>query len=163
MAKCCICGKNIEREDAAVLSMGAAGVPRLLCDECEGLLDTATIGKEYDEIKAAIEKIGVYMAEGDPDGVTYTVVSELLIDASQRARAIKDGSYDFTLDEQPKDDGGLEDIPEDMLESEEDKELDKADDEKMKKFDQFYNYALIGACIAFACFLVWKIVDTFFL
>ena len=163
MAKCCICGKNIEREDAAVLSMGAAGIPRLLCDECEGLLDTATLGRDYNEIKAAIEKIGTYMVERDPDGVTYSMVNEILLSSSERAKAIKDGSYDFALDEQPKDDGGLEDIPEDMRESEEDIALDKKDDEKMKKFDKIYNYILIGACIALACLIVWKIVDAFFL
>ena len=41
--------------------------------------------------------------------------------------------------------------------------IQKADEEKMKKFDKVYNVFLIGACIAFAGFLIWKIVDTFFL
>ena len=163
MAKCCLCGKIIEREDAAVLSMGAAGNPRLLCDECEALLDTATLGKDYEDIKAAIEQIGAHMLERDPDGVTYSMVNEIMVSATERAKAIKDGSYDFSLDDQPKDDGGLDDIPEELLESDEDKELDKVDDEKMKKFDKVYNFVLIGACVAFAIFLVWKIVDSFFL
>ena len=163
MAKCCLCGKIIEREDAAVLSMGAAGNPRLLCDECEALLDTATLGKDYEDIKAAIEQIGAHMLERDPDGVTYSMVNEIMVSATERAKAIKDGSYDFSLDDQPKDDGGLDDIPEELLESDEDKELDKVDDEKMKKFDKVYNFVLIGACVAYAIFLVWKIVDSFFL
>ena len=163
MAKCCLCGKIIEREDAAVLSMGAAGNPRLLCDECEALLDTATLGKDYEDIKAAIEQIGAHMLERDPDGVTYSMVNEIMVSATERAKAIKDGSYDFSLDDQPKDDGGLDDIPEELLESDEDKELDKVEDEKMKKFDKIYNFVLIGACVTFAIFLVWKIVDAFFL
>ena len=120
MKKCCMCDRNIEREDGPVLSMGAAGNPRLLCDACEELLDTATMGKDYEQISASICKISDIMSNGNPDGVTYSIVSELMASASERAKAIKEGSYDFALDEQPSDDGGLEDIPEDMLESEED-------------------------------------------
>lgn len=161
--KCCMCERHIEREDAPVLSMGAAGNPRLLCEECEALLDTATLGRDYGEISNAIGKISEIMSNGNPDGVTFSIVSQLMSSASDRAKAIKEGNYDFALDEQPVDDGGLEEIPEELLESEEDKAKDKADEEKMEKFNKFYNYVLVGACIAFVGFLVWKIVDAFFL
>ncbi len=157
-----MCDVNIEREDAPVLSMGAAGNPRLLCDRCAGLLDTATLGRDFDEIKDAVEEIGNIMADNDPDGVTFSIVSSLMVDASDRAKAIRDGSYDFALDSQENEDE-LDEIPEDMLESEEDIEKDKEEEEKLKKFDKFYNYALIGAGIAAALFIIWKIVDTFFL
>ena len=161
MARCCICDRAIEREDAPVLSMGAVGNARLLCDECAALLDTATLGKNIDEITAAMDKIGKIMADGDPDGVTLETVSEIMLAAGERAKAIKDGNYDFSLDETDSDNGGLEDIPEDMLESEEDKEQDKIDEEKNKKFEKFYNGFLIGAIIACVAFVVWKIVDTY--
>ena len=49
MENCCICNKNIDREDAPVLSMGGAGIPRYLCEECEALLDAATLSKSYEE------------------------------------------------------------------------------------------------------------------
>ena len=163
MKQCCMCDKNIEREDAPVLSMGAAGNPRWLCEECEALLDTATLSRDYVEISGAIEKVSEIMSGGNPDGVTFTVVGQLMYSASQRAKAIKEGSYDFSLDDEPKDEGGIDEIPEELLESEEDKEKDKIEEEKMKKFDKFYNYFLIAACIAFGAFLIWKIVDTFFL
>lgn len=158
-----MCDVNIEREDAPVLSMGAAGNPRLLCDRCAGLLDTATLGQDFDTIKDAVEQIGNIMADNDPDGVTYSIVSSLMVDASERAKAIKSGTYDFALDSQDMDDGGLDEIPEDMLESEEDIEKDKQEEEKLKKFDEFYNYVLIGAGIAAALFVIWKIIDTFLL
>ena len=158
-----MCDVNIEREDAPVLSMGAAGNPRFLCDRCAGLLDTATLGRDFDEIKGAVGEIGEIMANHDPDGVTFSIVSALMVDASERAKAIRDGSYDFSLDEQESGDGGLDEIPEDMLESEEDMEKDRADEEKLKKFDKIYNYILTGAIIGIALFIIWKIVETFFL
>lgn len=161
MAKCCICEKLIEREDAPVLSMGAVGNARLLCDECVALLDTTTLGKNIDDITSAMDKIGKLMADSNPDGVTLETVSEIMLAAGERAKAIKDGSYDFSLDETDVVNGGLEDIPEDMLESEEDKEQDKIDEEKNKKFEKFYNGFLIGAIIACVAFVVWKILDTY--
>ena len=142
MARCCLCQKEIERDDAPVLAMGAAGNPRLLCDECAALLDTATTDHDLNEIGNAMEKIGLYMANGNPDGVTYSTVSQLMVEASDRAKAIKDGDYDFSLDEEEKDDGGLEDIPDDMKESEEDIEADRIEEEKNKKFDKVYNIVL---------------------
>ncbi|MBO7195704.1 MAG: hypothetical protein J6V80_00030 [Clostridia bacterium] len=158
--KCCMCDRHIEREDAPVLSMGAAGIPRLLCDNCAILLDTATLGENYDEIKGAMETISDIMSANDPDGVTYSIVSELMVSASERAKAIKDGTYDFSLDEEEGEDQ-LEDIPEDMLESEEDKQKDEADEIKLKRFDKVYNAIFIAISIATALFIIYKVLDNF--
>ena len=162
MAKCCMCDANIEREDAPVLSMGGAGYARVLCDRCSELLDTATLGRDYEEIKESITEIGDIMADHDPDQVTLTVVSALVYDASKRAKEIKEGSYDFSLDDAENNDG-FDEIPEELRESEEDIQKDKEEEEKLKKFDKFYNYVLIGAGIGAALFIIWKIIDTFFL
>ncbi len=160
MAKCCMCDVNLEREDAPLLSMGAAGRPRLLCDRCAALLDTATLGSDFDEIKGAVEQIGTIMADHDPDEVTFNIVSELVAGASERAKAIRDGSYDFSLDQEDNNEG-YDEIPEDMRESEEDIELDRQEEEKMKKFDKFYNYVLIGAGIAAGIFVILKVLESF--
>ena len=148
MAKCCMCDIRLESEDAPVLSMGAAGIPRLLCDRCAGLLDKATLSKDFDEIKDAVGEIGSIMAAHDPDSVTYTIVSSLMVDASERAKAIKDGSYDFSLDE-------------DMLESEEDIEKDKADEEKVKKFDKVYNIILTCTLVLTGIVVVINVLKAF--
>ena len=161
MAKCCMCGRHIERDDAPVLAMGVAGNPRLLCDECAALLDTATLGENIEDIKASMERIGNLMADGNPDGVTYSIVSELMVAASDRAKAIKDGNYDFSLDGAEQTDEGFEEIPEELLETEEDRERDRRDEEKNKRFDKFYNYTLIGACIALGLFIGWKVLEAF--
>ncbi len=160
MAKCCICDRNIERDDAPVLAMGAAGNPRLLCEDCATLLDTATLGRNIEEIKPAIAKLSQLMANNDPDELTFSVVSELMLSAADRAKAIKEGSYDFSLDEE-KGSEGLDEIPEELLETEEDKEQDRLEEEKNKKFDKFYNYVLIGACIGVGLFIIWKLLEYF--
>ena len=160
MAKCCMCDIRLESEDAPVLSMGAAGIPRLLCDRCAGLLDKATLSKDFDEIKDAVGEIGSIMAAHDPDSVTSTIVRSLMVDASERAKAIKDGSYDFSLDENPED-GGLDEIPEDMLESEEDIEKDKADEEKVKKFDKVYNIILTCTLVLTGIVVVINVLKAF--
>ena len=160
MAKCCLCERPIEREDAPVLSMGAVGNARLLCDDCAKLLDTATLSKDIDEITAAMDKIGKNMASSDPDGVTLETVSQIMYEAGERAKAIKDGSYDFSLDDEEGGEG-LDDIPEDMLESEEDKEKDRIEEEKSKKFERFYNGFLVGAIVACALFILWRVLESF--
>ena len=159
MAKCCICEKHIEREDAPVLSMGAVGNARLLCDDCAALLDTATLGRDFDMIKLAMDKIGKTMADHDPDGVTLETVSEIMLAAGERAKAIKDGSYDFSLDGEDEDGDVLDEIPEELRESEEDIERDKRDEEKNKKFDKVYNIVLIGAIAACVLFIAWKVLE----
>ena len=131
MSKCCICDRPIEREDAPILTLGGAGYARLLCDECDSELQAATLGHDVDEIKTAINSLGSKMAESEPNHLTYQLVTSLLMKGTDRGIKIKEGTYDFALDEVEEDEG-LEEIPEDLLESEEDIELDRADEEKMK-------------------------------
>lgn len=161
MAKCCICERYLEREDGPVLSMGAGGNPRLLCEECEHLLDTATEGCDFEEIENAMDRLGKLMADGNPDRVTFSVVNGLMQEASERAKAIKDGNYDFSLDEREPENEGFDEIPEELLESEEDKRKDEIEEKKMKKFDKVYNI-LMGVLLTITVLaLTWKLFDTF--
>lgn len=161
MSRCCICEKLIENEDAPVLSMGAVGNARLLCDDCSELLDTVTLGENLDDITAAMDKLGNMMANGNPDVVTFNEVNNIMLEASERAKAIKDGSYDFTLDLEEKDDS-FDEIPEDMLESEEDIEQDRLEEEKNKKFNKVYNVILVCMLVLTAGFIIWKVVESIF-
>lgn len=162
MAKCCICDRFIEREDAPVFAMGAAGQPRLLCDSCEELVETVACGTEFEKIEEAMDKIGKLMADGNPDRVTFTVANELMETASKRAKAIKDGSYDFSLDEAESDaEDELEEIPEELLESEEDKEKDRIEAENSKKLDKIYNVLLIIACVVAGGLIIYKALEYF--
>lgn len=155
--RCCICEKNIEREDAPILTLGGAGYARLLCDECDEQLNTITTGRDAHKIKEAINSLGNKMANTDPDPVTYQTVSTMLFKATERGMAIKEGTYDFALDEEVEDTEGFDEIPEELLETEEDIQKDKDDEEKMKKFDKFYNIALIVCGIVFVGLVIYNL------
>ncbi len=163
MKTCCICQRVIENEDAPVLTMGAVGTPKLLCDGCAELLDTATLGREYEEIEAAMDELGKRMADGNPDRTTFGNMSVLMAHAAGRAKAIKLGAYDFEQDNVSAEDEAPDEIPEELQETEEDRELDRKDEEKLKKFDKVYNWMLIGAGVALVGMIVWKVVERFFL
>lgn len=162
MERCCICQRNIEREDAPVLTMGAAGIPRLLCSECEELLDTATSGNEISEIEEAIDEISNRVSHGNPDGATCKVLEELMGSASQRAAAIKSGNYDFSLDG-AGDDINFDEIPDELLESEEDIQKDREDEIKMERFNKIYNIIILVTFLAVGAYVAYRIIDTFFL
>ena len=158
MSNCCICEKTVEREDAPILAMGGAGYARVLCEECDRELQVATRGHDVEEIKAAINSLSTKMANGEPDTVTYRMMSEILITATQRAMEIKDGTYDFARDDE-EDNEGFDEIPEELLESDEDIELDKKDEEKAKKFDKVYSIILTISLIALGGMIVWRIIQ----
>ena len=158
MSNCCICEKTVEREDAPILAMGGAGYARVLCEECDRELQVATRGHDVDEIKAAINSLSTKMANGEPDTVTYRMMSEILVTATQRAMEIKEGSYDFARDDE-EDNEGFDEIPEELLESDEDIELDRKDEEKAKKFDKVYSIILTISLIALGGMIVWRIIQ----
>ena len=159
MRKCAICNTPLVREDAPILTMGAYGRPRCLCDECDGELSVATESREYDDIVRAVERIGKKVADSSvADRESLATVKELLESAMERAERIRVGEYDFSEDEAEEE--GYE-IPEELLESEEDRELDRRDEEKNKKFDKVFNWIagfIIGAAVAF---LIYRVLDTF--
>ena len=159
MNNCCICERNVEREDAPILAMGGAGYARVLCEECDRELQVATRGHDVEEIKAAINSLSTKMANGEPDAVTYRMMSEILITATQRAMEIKDGTYDFARDDE-EDNEGYDEIPEELLETEEDRALDKRDEEREKKFDKVFNYVTIGVFAAAAILILVKVITS---
>jgi hypothetical protein len=61
---------------------------------------------------------------------------------------IKEGTYDFSADEKMKEleeEASFDEIPEELQETEEDRELDKRDAEKQKKFDEIMNWVSLIA------------------
>lgn len=159
MKQCAICDRHVEAETAPILTMGAYGVPKYLCEECAADLDVATLGTDYDEIAAAIERVGNKMSNFDPDGQTYKTVSALMERAAARAKAIKEGTYDFALDAEESAEG-FEELPDELLETEEDRELDRQDEEKQKEFDKFFNWVSLGVLVAAVLLVIWRVLDT---
>ena len=160
MRKCAICNSAVTRDDAPILTMGAYGTPRCLCDECDKSLAVATEGREYGEVVAAIEKIGERLSASDvTDMQSIATVKELLDSARERAELIKSGEYDFAADADDNEDAY--EIPDELLETEEDRELDRADEERNRKFDKIFNLiagVVIGAA---AAFLIYRVLDAY--
>lgn len=160
---CSTCLTRITSEDAPVLIMGAYGTPKLLCDDCAALVETITLGRDYDEITAAMQALTEKMSSANiDDRFTVNTVTKILSDSAVRAQKIKEGTYDFTLDEQ-EDDESFEEIPEELRETEEDRLLDEKEAEENAKFDKFMNKLWIVIGVAAAGYIIWKIIAAFLL
>ena len=160
---CSTCLRPISSENAPVLVMGAYGNPKLLCDECAALIDTITLGRDYNEIEESMQTLTDRMSASNVDDrFTIATVTEILADSAVRAQKIKEGPYDFALDD-AVDEDAMDDIPEELRETEEDRLLDEKDAEANAKFDKFLNWMWVGVGIAAACFLVWKIIEFVFI
>jgi len=162
MKICSVCGKQIQNPDPAVLVMSAFAHPKHICNDCENELDKATLSRDPDEIAGAIEEIGKRMiAANTDDKITLDTVNGILSEAGERCALIKSGDYDFSNDEGDTEEEG--EVPEELLESDEDKALDEAEEKSRKKLDKILNWVcgiLIAAC---AGLLIYKLIDTFFL
>lgn len=153
---CSICRSVTDNPEAPILTIGGFGTPRYLCDACAADIDTATLGKDYDTIVAAMDRIGSEMtAKGVDDPVTLECLEDLLTDAAKRATLIKDGSYDFALDDAASIESELDEIPEELLESEEDKALDEKEEAEAKKIDKVMNWVWLVVLIGAVGFMIW--------
>ena len=143
---CSICNRSVDSETASILALGGYGNAKYICDDCAAELDAATTAREFDAVKAAMDSIGEKMAKNNiEDELVIATVGELFIGAKRRAKAIKEGTYDFSLDEAPAEnaeEGSVEefDIPDELRETEEDKELDAEEKKKSAFFDKIFNW-----------------------
>lgn len=157
---CALCGAIAEKEEPAILALGNYGYPRYLCDECEAELDTATLGREYDTIADAIGRLAKKTDRfGKDDKITLKTMKEILEAAAIRANEIKDGSYDFSLDEEApaEDTEGFDEIPEELLETEEDKARDEKEAKFNKKLDKITNWIWVAVFAGVAVFFVLRL------
>ena len=158
MAKyCCICKKELVNPEAPVLTMGAYGSPKCVCDECSALIETATTSHDYEEAINACREIGDSMTHGDTGDVqVIDTVNEIIESAKQRAEAIQDGTYDFSIDEVSEED--TFEITEDLEETEEDKAKDAKDAQVMKIFDTVASWACGIILVATLIFFIIKFI-----
>ena len=153
---CSTCLRKITSEEAPILTMGAYGTPKYLCDECAELIETITMGKEYDEITAAMQTLTDAMSKSNVDDrVTVKTVTSMFEECAKRAQKIKEGTYDFALDDV---EDGFDEIPEELQETEEDRILDEKEKAANEKFDKLMNklWIVVGAVAAVT--IIYKIV-----
>ena len=163
MKQCTICNNVITTEEPQILAMGAYGTPKYLCDECGKDLEEATLGREPESIAAAMDRIGTRLASTNPNKSTFVTVNTIMEEAANRAKLIKEGKYDFALDEEVEDEDeeGFEEVPEELQETAEDRELDRMEEEKLRKFDKVYNVIVAVVVAATAGIIIWRILDVF--
>ena len=152
---CAVCIANIEDDNAAVLTMGHYGHPRLLCKSCEELIETALRSKEPTEAEAAMARLGEIVGNNSIDDEAVTeAVEDVFKIATERAEAIKNGTYDFALDE--VEDNSFDEIPEELLETEEEKAEKEREEKSNKKFDKVMDIVTAVVFVAaFVCLLIF--------
>lgn len=161
---CCICNKEIDSERSSVLTMGVFGTPKYLCAECEEKFDIATSDKDPERIGDAMQDIGEKMANNDNVGtIVFKAVNEMFDAARERAEKIKSGEYDFSLDKPIEIIEEEEEIPEELCESDEDRELDKKDEARDQKASKIIDWVTIVMFVLAGIFVLYKIIDNFFL
>ena len=149
---CSVCLTGIDLDTAPVLTMGSYGTPRCLCDDCAKHVENFTRGRDYDSIIASMDEISARMSRANiDDKVTSMCITDMLVSAAKRATAIKEGSYDFSLDVDEED----YEIPEELRETEEDRALDEKDAQDRKKLDKVMNWVWLGVIVAAAAFVIW--------
>ena len=155
--KCTVCKAMFDGESAAVLTMSGFGNARYICPECEALMDTATLGEDYGQIKEAIEALGERAKIDVADSVAFDTFAEILNEAAERAEKIKNGEYDFSLDA-PADEQGFEEIPEELLESEEDRALDEKEAKTSAVVDKITSWICGGIIAAIVIFFIIRLI-----
>lgn len=158
---CSVCRAKIESEEAAILTLGGFGNPRYLCDSCASDFDAASSEKEVSDIDSAIDRISKKMTSARvDDGLVLKTVSELMASARERREQIRLGEYDFSEDELPEEN---EEIPKELLESDEDVAAERLAAEKNKKYDKITNIICAVLALAALGFFIYRIIKTYFI
>ncbi len=153
---CSVCHANTVSEDAPILSMGRYGNPRLLCQSCEELIEISTKSHDAEKAELAMKRLGELVGNNsaDDDAVTEAV-AEIFASAHRRAEKIKDGTYDFALDE-AEDDDGFDEIPEELLETEEDRAQTEKEEKSIAKFNKVMDFVTAGVlALALVLIIIW--------
>ncbi len=160
MRHCSVCNREVNEENAPILAMGGFGNPKYLCDECAADIDTAITAKDTEKIEEAMSRISKKLSSaGAESELVIETVKEIFTEAGNRAKQIKEGTFDFSEDESAYAEEEIFEIGEDMAETEEDREKDARDLEKAKKLDKIFNWITVGAIAAAVIFiLVYMIV-----
>ena len=148
MRHCSICNREVDEQEAPILAMGGFGNPKYLCEECSSDIDTAMESRDVDAIEAAMSRISEKLSDSGADvPIVVETVTEIFSAAGDRAKKIKAGTYDFSEDE-AQEENEQDDVPEELLESEEDKALDEIEKEKNRVLDTVFNCIALGVFIA---------------
>ncbi len=156
MHNCSLCASEINTEQPPILTVGAYGTPKYICEACASAIDDMTTSRELDKISAAFDRISDAVVQNtESDGTVNRVITEIMEKSRIRAERIKDGSYDFSEDEECEE--IPEDIPEELAEAPEDIEQDEREQKRNKKIDKIVNIIFTAALVAIAIYAIIKL------
>ncbi len=157
MSTCSLCTANITAEEPPILTVGAYGTPKYLCEACASAIDDMTTSHELDKIAAAFDRIGTAIEQNTAsEGTVNRVITEIMEKSRTRAERIKAGTYDFAEDE--VEDEIPDELPEELLETPEDKADEEARAALERKIDKFTNIGFAVGIIAALIFVLVKFV-----
>lgn len=159
---CSCCNAAVDSEDAAILALGGFGNAKYLCTDCDSLLNAITRARAPEEIDGAVECLTSRMRRaGIDDGFVLKTVESVMRAAKERRDLIAAGEYDF--DEEEKEDSELEEIPEELRESEEDRIADEIEAERAKKWDKVITAVAAVVFGALIAYLAYRFISIYFL
>lgn len=153
MKSCSLCRESVDAESAPILAMGGFGNPRYLCDECASDIECALYERDADKIEESMHRLSKKLKADTDDKVTMEAIGDIFSKAGERAKKIKEGTYDFSEDTEEKSEE-FDEIPEELCETEEDRIQDEKDAEKAKRFDRISNWISTGVLLLAAVFFI---------
>ncbi|MBQ7407183.1 MAG: hypothetical protein IJW11_05435 [Clostridia bacterium] len=163
MKNCSICKAAIEAETPSILTMGAYGNPRYVCEDCDREIERMLLSRDTAEIAGAMKTLGDHLSRiGCEDTAVIETMEEMVQRATDRAKRIAEGTYDFSEDEQDPEVEELVEIPEELQETEEDRALDEKDAEIEKKWDKVMNLVWYITLGVFAAAFIFLLIRRFF-
>ena len=153
MKSCSLCRESVDAESAPILAMGGFGNPRYLCDECASDIECALYERDADKIEESMHRLSKKLKADTDDKVTMEAVGDIFSKAGERAKKIKEGTYDFSEDTKEESEE-FDEIPEELCETEEDRIQDEKDAEKAKRFDRISNWITTGVLLLAAVFFI---------
>ncbi len=161
MKTCSICKARIEEENPSILTMGGYGNPRYACKDCDAVLEKMLTSRDPREAMEAMKTVGEHLSRiGCEDNAVIDVMQKMMKDAAARAESIRDGSYDFSLDETGVEEEIVE-IPEELRETEEDRALDEKEAAITKKWDKVMNWIWYVAIGVFGAAFLYLLIRRF--
>lgn len=95
---CSVCQQHFESEAPDVLTFTKKGAAKLICPHCKEIYETASFARDPAEAEAAIKELRSITAQNH-DATVLDLLAEAFPEMESRVAAIRDGSYDFSLDE----------------------------------------------------------------
>ena len=103
-----------------------------------------------------MDRLGKKMSVSDvEDKLVIKTVNDIFVSSNERSEQIDNGTYDFSLDEEELKEDELDEIPPELEETEEDRELDAKDEARGKKLDKILNWFCAGVFIAAIAYILY--------